>query len=83
MRVSIRRNVRVRKNAGTPIEDLGVVPDILYPISRKDLLEGNVDLIKKATKVLSELPQRQFDMTFEDHENLQQKYLWHYNIMHW
>ncbi len=69
MRVSIRRNVRVGENAGTPIEDLGVIPDISYPLSRKDLLEGNADLIKEATKILAELPQRQFDMTFEDHEN--------------
>ena len=52
MRVSIRRNTRVGENAGTPIEDLGIVPDIKYNMTRKDLLEGNVDLITKGSELL-------------------------------
>ena len=53
MRVSIRRNVRVGEYAGTPIEDLGITPDIKYNMSRRDLLEGNDDLIKKASEMLA------------------------------
>jgi hypothetical protein len=55
MRVSIRRNVRVGENAGTPIEDLGIVPDIKYNMTRRDLLEENIDLINKASEILRSL----------------------------
>ncbi len=33
MRVSIRRTLRVGEQAGTPVEDLGVVPDFLHNIA--------------------------------------------------
>jgi hypothetical protein len=52
MRVSIRRNVRVGENPGTPIEDLGIVPNIKYNMTRRDLLEENIDLINKASEIL-------------------------------
>ena len=55
MRVSIRRNVRVGGNTGTPIENSGIVPDIKYDMTRRDLLEENVDLINKASEILSSL----------------------------
>lgn len=56
MRVSIRRTLRVGPNAGTPVEDLGVVPDRVHHMTRKDLLEQNVDLIAAAAAELAELP---------------------------
>jgi C-terminal processing protease CtpA/Prc len=62
MRVSIRRNVRVGENAGTPVEDLGVTPDVHYSMTRRDLLEKNVNLIEKAVEILSKAPLRQFDV---------------------
>lgn len=58
MRISIRRTLRVGKNAGTPVEDLGVVPDQRYFMTKKDLLEDNVDLKEKAGSVLAALPVR-------------------------
>jgi hypothetical protein len=58
MRVSIRRTVRVGKQSGTPLEDLGVVPDERHFMTRDDVLSGNVDLINAAAHLLSELPQR-------------------------
>jgi hypothetical protein len=61
MRVSIRRNIRVGKNAGTPIEDLGISPDISYDMTRRDLLEENADLIKYASEILASMPVRQID----------------------
>jgi hypothetical protein len=61
MRVSLRRNVRVGEHAGTPIEDLGIAPDIMYGLTRRDLLERNVDLYKKASEILAGMPVRQLD----------------------
>ena len=61
MRVSFRRNVRVGEHAGTPIEDLGISPNIIYSMTRRDLLERNVDLYKKATEILAGMPVRQLD----------------------
>jgi cytosine/adenosine deaminase-related metal-dependent hydrolase len=54
LRVSIRRTLRVGRNAGSVVEDLGVVPDFLHPMTRADVLKGNVDLIARAAKILSE-----------------------------
>jgi C-terminal processing protease CtpA/Prc len=56
MRVSIRRTLRVRKNAGIPLEDLGVVPDLRHDMTREDLLNSNVDLINQAGEILGEMP---------------------------
>ena len=53
MRVSIRRTLRVGKRAGTPVEDLGVIPDERHYLTRDDLLNDNVDLINKAGSILA------------------------------
>ena len=52
-RVSIRRNVRVLKHAGTLVEDLGIKPDFLHNMTRADLLNDNVDLKKRASEILA------------------------------
>ena len=57
--VAIRCTLRMGKRAGTPLEDLGVVPDHHHPMTRVDLLEGNVDLIAKAASLVAPLPVRQ------------------------
>jgi C-terminal processing protease CtpA/Prc len=54
MRVAIRRTTRVGDSAGLPVEDVGVTPDRIHKITRKDLLDGNVDLIKSAAAILAE-----------------------------
>ena len=61
MRVSLRRNVRIGKRAGTPVEDLGIVPDIFYNMTRRDHLKRNVDLYKKASNILASKTVRQFE----------------------
>ena len=66
-RIAIRRNVRIGERAGTPVEDLGIKPDIVYSMTRRDLLEGNVDLIKKAVEILASKPIRQLDVVISDH----------------
>ena len=62
MRVSIRRTLRVGARSGTPVEDLGVVPDQRHFMTRRDLLEDNVDLIEKAAALLAALPVRRLDV---------------------
>jgi hypothetical protein len=58
MRVSIRRTLRVGERSGTPLEDLGVVPEREHRMTRRDVLNGNRDLINAAARLLSELPSR-------------------------
>jgi hypothetical protein len=52
MRVSIRRTLRVGRRAGTPVEDLGVLPDERHFMTRNDVINSNVDLINKAGSLL-------------------------------
>jgi hypothetical protein len=59
--VAIRRSLRVGALAGTPVEDLGVQPDELHRMTRKDVLEGNVDLLDRAGELLAALPARRLD----------------------
>jgi hypothetical protein len=59
MRVAMRRTARVGKRSGDPVEDLGVVPDRIHRMTRRDLLEQNADLIATAAQALAELPVRE------------------------
>lgn len=52
MRVAIRRSTRVAAQSGVPLEDLGVMPDERYYMTRRDLLEQNADLIERAAAIL-------------------------------
>jgi hypothetical protein len=61
MRTSIRRTVRVHDRAGTPLEDLGVVPDVRRSLTRDDLLNDNVDLINFTAGLLAGKPLRVLD----------------------
>ncbi|MFI1360265.1 S41 family peptidase [Streptomyces sp. NPDC020898] len=63
MRVAIRRSLRVSDRAGTPLEDLGVVPDERHRMTRRDLLEGNVDLMARAGELLKAQPVRELTIT--------------------
>jgi Peptidase family S41 len=65
MRVAIRRSLRVNEHEGMPLEDLGVVPDAslwvdgeknVHEMTKKDLLNDNVDLINHAAKILAKMP---------------------------
>jgi len=51
--VSIRRSLRVGPHAGTPLEDLGVIPDEIHRMTRRDVLEGNADLLDRAGQILA------------------------------
>ncbi|WP_350277414.1 S41 family peptidase [Kribbella sp. HUAS MG21] len=62
LRVSIRRTLRVGKLAGTPVEDLGIKPHETHRMTRADVLEGNVDLLKRAGELLAAMPLRRLDL---------------------
>jgi hypothetical protein len=52
-RVALRRTTRVGQNAGVPVEDLGVQPADVHFITRRDVMEQNVDLIRKAADMVT------------------------------
>ena len=63
-RVALRRTLRVGKRwGGQPVEDLGIIPDYRYQMTRRDLLEGNADLMEKAGELLVQGTPRTLDVT--------------------
>jgi len=72
MRLAMRRSLRVGRNAGTPVEDLGVLPDQVHRMTRRDLLEANVDLIEAASVLLQGRPVRKLGVTLAaDHVSVE------------
>jgi Peptidase family S41 len=55
-RVAIRRVMRAGLHRGVPLEDLGVASDAEHKMTRNDLLQGNVDLIEHAARLLDGQP---------------------------
>ena len=58
MRVALRRCLRVGTRMGQPVEDLGVVPDTLHELTKRDLLEENADLMAAAGALLAQRQSR-------------------------
>lgn len=52
LRVAVSRALRVGAQAGQPLEDLGVRPDHLHRLTRRDLVEGDPDLLIRAAALL-------------------------------
>jgi hypothetical protein len=50
--VAMRRSIRVGHHAGRPLEELGITPDERHFMTRRDLLEENIDLIRRAAQEL-------------------------------
>ena len=62
--MALRRTVRVGKRwGGQPVEDLGVIPDVRYRMTKRDLLDGNADLMEKAGELLAQGTPRTLDVT--------------------
>jgi len=55
-RFAVRRVTRVGANSGVLLEDLGVKADERHNMTRRDILERNVDLIERAGKILKDGP---------------------------
>lgn len=54
--LAMRRSIRVGRNSGRPLEELGIVPDDRHYITKRDLLEENYDLLRKAATKLRNRP---------------------------
>lgn len=63
MTVAIRRTTRVGARAGDPLEDLGVVSDRIHRMTRRDLLDDNIDLIADVAQQLAQRPRRTISAT--------------------
>lgn len=50
--LTMRRAVQVKVNEGQILEDVGIVPDILYQMTERDVMEQNQDLFDRAGKEL-------------------------------
>ena len=72
MRVAMRRSIRVGKHAGRPLEELGIVPDRRHHMTRDDLLNNNIDLLKKAAKILLAKPAYRLVLTLRPHQRQSQ-----------
>lgn len=62
----IRRLLRVGPNAGTPLEDYGVVPDRRHVMTRDDVLGDEPDLMAAAAALLDEGVARRFDVALSE-----------------
>lgn len=51
--LTIRRALRVKANEGRVLEDTGIVPDIPYRMTFRDVMDQNQDLFERAGKELS------------------------------
>jgi hypothetical protein len=56
MIVAMRRSIRVGLRAGSPLEEFGVSPDVLHRMTRRDLLNDNVDLLTRAARLIRRQP---------------------------
>jgi len=54
--VAMRRSIRVGPRVGKLLEELGIEPDKRHCMTKRDLLKGNVDLIRQAVKLLRKKP---------------------------
>ena len=64
--VVIRRLLRVGPNAGTPLEDYGVVADEHHVTTRADILDDDADLMAAAAAVLAKGTARRFDVELSE-----------------
>lgn len=60
--VTMRRCVRVGKNEGRLLKDLGIKPGLVYRMTFRDVTDRNQDLMTRATLELSGMPAYELDM---------------------
>jgi hypothetical protein len=61
--VAMRRSIRVGPRAGSPLEEFGVSPNVMHPMTRRDLLDDNVDLLHCAARLIRQLPSYRLSVT--------------------
>jgi hypothetical protein len=53
---TVRRCMRIGKNEGRLLEDLGIEPDVVHHMTFKDITEKNQDLMTRACRELAAMP---------------------------
>ena len=54
--IAMRRSIRVGKREGRPLEELGIAPDYRHYMTKRDLMENNLDLLTRAAQLLAQKP---------------------------
>ncbi len=54
--IAMRRSIRVGLREGRPLEEFGIAPDYRHYMTKRDLMERNVDLVSQAVKILEKQP---------------------------
>lgn len=54
--IAMRRSIRVGLREGRPLEEFGIAPDHRHYMTKRDLLERNVDLLRRAARILGAKP---------------------------
>ena len=62
----IRRVLRVGRNAGSPLEDYGVVSDEHHEVTRNDVMNDDVDLMVAAAGLLAKGSAHRFDVELSE-----------------
>jgi peptidase S41-like protein len=62
MIVAMRRSIRVGPRAGSPLEEFGVCPDVRHLMTRRDVLDDNVDLLARAARLIRQQPSFQLSV---------------------
>ncbi|MCI0486798.1 MAG: S41 family peptidase, partial [Blastocatellia bacterium] len=70
MNVAVRRSIRVGKQVGRPLEELGIVPDRRHYMTRNDLLNRNPDMIEKAARMLMGKPVYGLSVNLQQNQGL-------------
>jgi hypothetical protein len=70
MIVAMRRSIRVGPRAGSPLEEFGVAPDVLHVMTRRDLLEDNVELLARAAQLIRLQPSFRLSVTPVGHNGV-------------
>jgi hypothetical protein len=65
MHYAVRRCTRVGRNTGLPIEEEGVLRDERHEVSRDDLMDGDVDLMRSAARILRKRDALPYSVTIE------------------
>jgi Peptidase family S41 len=54
--LAMRRSIRVGQRDGRPLEELGIAPDHRHYMTKRDLMNRNVDLVRRAARILETKP---------------------------
>lgn len=56
MSLALRRSIRTGQHSGQPIEDIGIIPDVIHRLTKNDIVHANQDLLNKAGEILASKP---------------------------